>query len=302
MFAAPRHTKSRAIPTAFSQINRAGHLGQYREFGLHKKNNKNKNNNKNHLQRAIDTFYPYITSPPMSSSPPTSQRPRHQRPLLVAVQICDKQKRNGQIIQQIRLSVLEKYTAATCHLIEPDHVQAHLCHLRIRMAQHAHVGHVEIAGLTRLLSHWAHAAANPTRAPLPRPASLADGIVLYRGLQLLLQPAAEPLRARLMQRLRARPVAESDVQTLWWAFQGRPEWRAWLDALMYNVVRFHVLAAAPQGTAICLFVEAELLQLDHAQASCVLSAFCWHARATRPCLRRRLWRGVVGRVVRRVFG
>jgi len=61
----------------------------------------------------------------MSSSPPTSQRPRHQRPLLVAVQICDKQKRNGQIIQQIRLSVLEKYAAATCHLIEPDHVQAH---------------------------------------------------------------------------------------------------------------------------------------------------------------------------------
>ncbi|KAF2851824.1 hypothetical protein T440DRAFT_59102 [Plenodomus tracheiphilus IPT5] len=231
---------------------------------------------------------------------PSTPRPRSSFQVpTVAVYMCDQRKHYDQFITHILLSVLQDYAPYVCDLIEPD-ILPNQSRLYIRLPLHAHVEYVEWAGLRRLLAHWENSAADMLGALIPRPTSIGDAVITYRSLQLMLEPEAETLRGRIMLNLRTTPITELDVQTIWWTFQGKPEWSSWLDALVYNLVRFQVLSGEPYGTAIQLFIETEMLNMDNAQYAQVLSAYELHIGATRPRLRTTLSRRV-DRVLRRVF-
>lgn len=209
--------------------------------------------------------------------------------------MCDQRKQYDQCVSYVPLSVLEHYAPHICHLIEPD-ILLNRYRLFIRLPLHDHVEDIEWAGLYRLLAHWNHAAANMIDTPLPPTNSVSDAIKIYRSLQLMLKPEAETLRSRIMHTLHTTPLTELDVQTIWWAFQAKPEWPSWLDALCYNLVRFQVLSGQPCGTAIQLFIETEMLNMDNAQYCQVLVAYERHGLATRSRVRT-----TVSRCVERSF-
>ncbi|KAI8943212.1 hypothetical protein NX059_001237 [Plenodomus lindquistii] len=211
--------------------------------------------------------------------------------------MSDRRKENAQFITEMPLSALQDYAPYACDLIEPEHLP-NQSRLFIRLPLHAHVQDIEWAGLTRLLEHWKHSAANVLDILIPRPKSFSDAVLIYRSMQLMLEPEAETLRRQIMLNMRAKPLKELDVQTIWWTFQGKGEWSSWLDALFYNLVRFQVLSDEPWGTAIQLFMETEMLDMDNDQFGQVVAEYERHVRVTRPRLRTTLARRVDS-VVRR---
>ncbi|KAH9866241.1 hypothetical protein J1614_008807 [Plenodomus biglobosus] len=227
------------------------------------------------------------------SSPPLP-RTSFQVPT-VAVYMCNQRKQYDQFLTYMPLSVLEDYAPYVCDLIEPD-VLANRYRLFVRLPLHDHVEHIEWAGLARLLAHWNYSATHVLNSLIPRLKSVGDGVIMYRSLQLMLEPEAETLRGRIMLSLRTKPLTELDIQTIWWTFQSNPEWPSWLDALFHNLVRFQVLSDEPCGTAIQLFIETELLNMENSQYGQVLSAYERHIQVTRPRLRT-----IMARRVDRVF-
>lgn len=183
---------------------------------------------------------------------------------VVVIQLCTPTKSDLIYIASIPLHLLQLYAPNVLHLVELDVLDSTLS-LPLRSPPHAHMNDIEYLGLTYLLQRWIVSASYPKVSALPAFKSIGEGILLYHALQLLQDPEAETLRGHLMSRFTFEPVTETDAQYIWWAFQGRPEWSCWLDALMRNIVRFQVLNTQPCGVNILLFLETELLLLDNVQ-------------------------------------
>ncbi|KAF1945900.1 hypothetical protein EJ02DRAFT_431135 [Clathrospora elynae] len=89
--------------------------------------------------------------------------------------------------------------------------------------------------------------------------SIGDAVLAYHAVQPSQDPNAETLLSDIMSRLHTEPVSELDVQNIWWTFQYVSDWHEWLNAMLYNIVRFDVLNMAPTGGYIELFIETEML-------------------------------------------
>lgn len=212
--------------------------------------------------------------------------------VFVSVYICDEIKHQRKHIADVPLSLLKCFAPDVLHLVEFDAQHGNII-LLLRMQYLEHANDIEVPALTHLITHWR------TNTPLVH-SSIGDTVLYYRALQLLLNPQAEEIRSIIMRRLRTKPVDEVDVQIIWWTLIATAESHEWLDALLYNLVRFKVLKKEPTGGYIELFVETELLRLNEKAYERVVSLYHKHQSALKNGTKARLSRFLRG-TVRRAF-
>jgi hypothetical protein len=101
--------------------------------------------------------------------------------------------------------------------------------------------------------------------------SISEVVETYKTMRDSRHPMTETLLPILKSRLRAEPVNEIDVQTMWStrAF-ATPEW---IEALFYNIVKFDIFNSQPAGGHIHLFIETEMLNYHERACNNIIAMY-----------------------------
>jgi hypothetical protein len=216
--------------------------------------------------------------------------------VMVAISVCDLALQNRRLVDVIPYATLQQHAPEVLHLI--DHSwNSDTPELLIRLRSFEHADDIEVVGLQLLFGHWRR-GCSMTALITSHTIPVGTAVLIYRAFQLLqMDIAAETLRARLMRRMRTRPLSEIGVQNVWWAFKRDGDWRDWLRAVYKNITQFYLLERQRTGVYIQQFLYTELLQLTQEQRTFLSAVWDRHAvHASRGLGWRRFWHRVAGRL------
>ncbi|KAG9194238.1 hypothetical protein G6011_04273 [Alternaria panax] len=110
----------------------------------------------------------------------------------------------------------------------------------------------------------------------PMQQTIGEDFETYCNMRRQRSPRAYALYSSVHSRLRTEPVTEVDVQAIWSKFSCS----CWIDAVLYNIVRFDILNTQPAGGYIELFIETEMLQYNDEGVEAIITMYEQHKRAS----------------------
>ncbi|KAF2251171.1 hypothetical protein BU26DRAFT_277694 [Trematosphaeria pertusa] len=196
---------------------------------------------------------------------------------LVHVELHDATFRDRVFVTTITAGLLKVYVPFAEDRIIMDQVLGGWA-LSIYVPSLEHVAHIEVLALRWLFQQMTSIVTHTLNWNcLPAHASVGQGVLLYRALQLLyLDDAAQTLRPQVMYEIKLKPLSMTDVQRIWWAFQYTEEWGEWLNVMLRNLAYFNVYSDLSDGSYIRLFIETEMLQLTPAEQDYIEGLYRYH--------------------------